>query len=260
MSTSPPKKGKLVIVGDGMIGKTCLVERFSKEGDAANMQEDTYNPTTFDDREQAVVIDEATGEFEFYDNKVHIEDDQFMLEIWDTAGQEAMESLRTLAYPKTHVFLVGFSMDKVATLENVESEWQRELNEQASTCDISKGAPRILIGTKSDLRDQAVAAGQQCVSYEQAYEVAKKVGCVAFIETSAVTKKNCHELQKLVLLAGISHAANEPCPIKLEDYAPTPAPPNPATVFSIIVQRSKPESKPKDSTSKGDDDCCCVLL
>ena len=95
-----------------------------------------------------VVIDEATGDFEFYDNTLHIEDDQFVLEIWDTAGQEAMESLRTLAYPNTHVFLMGFSMDKMATLENVESEWQRELNEQASTCDISKNAPRILIGTK----------------------------------------------------------------------------------------------------------------
>ena len=106
------------------------------------------NPTTFEDRSLPVVIDEATGDFEFYDNTLHIEDDQFMLEIWDTAGQEAMESLRTLAYPKTHVFLVGFSMDKVATLENVESEWQRELNEQASTCSISKNAPRILIGTK----------------------------------------------------------------------------------------------------------------
>ena len=56
----------MVIVGDGMIGKviqlaleravpssapeqllfqTCLVERFSKEGDAANMQEDTCEST-----------------------------------------------------------------------------------------------------------------------------------------------------------------------------------------------------------------------
>lgn len=258
---STPKKAKMVIVGDGMIGKTCLVERFSKEGDAANMQEDTYNPTTFEDRSLPVVIDEATGDFEFYDNTLHIEDDQFVLEIWDTAGQEAMESLRTLAYPNTHVFLVGFSMDKMATLENVESEWQRELNEQASTCDISKNAPRILIGTKCDLRDQALADGQECVSYEQAYEVAKRIGCVAFIETSAVTKKNCHELQKLVLLAGVSHAAKEPCPIKLEDYAPTPAPPNPATVFAQIVQRSKPQTQTTKAQSPGgSDDSCCILL
>jgi len=197
-----------------------------------------------------------------------VPEDKFNLEVWDTAGQEAMESLRTLAYPKTHVFLVGYSIDKLSTLENVETEWHRELTQQASACDVTKDAPRILVGTKCDIRDEAVAkdpaSAANYVSAERALEVARKIGCVAFIETSAVTKKNCRELQEKVIQLGLAYASGWKCPLSLpaavtaNNATETTEQETQAIGGGVIENEEKntitpPKEKPE---SKG----CCVLL
>lgn len=41
------------------------------------------------------------------------------LEIWDTAGQEALQHLRACAYPDTDVFLIAYDMAGGASLDNV---------------------------------------------------------------------------------------------------------------------------------------------
>ena len=68
-------------------------------------------------------------------------------QLWDTAGQEAMESLRELAYPKSHVILLGYNTSNSLTLEHAQSTWQEELRGCADKCPITKNAPRILVGT-----------------------------------------------------------------------------------------------------------------
>ena len=41
------------------------------------------------------------------------------LQIWEIAGREALKSLRSMAYPDTDIFMIGYDMTRKNTLENV---------------------------------------------------------------------------------------------------------------------------------------------
>lgn len=43
------------------------------------------------------------------------------LSLWDTAGQEDFDMLRSLSYADTHVIMLCFAVDNPISLENVES-------------------------------------------------------------------------------------------------------------------------------------------
>lgn len=86
---------KLVIVGDGACGKTCLLIVFSKD-----QFPEVYVPTVF---ENYVADIEVDGK--------HVE-----LALWDTAGQEDYDRLRPLSYPDTDVILMCFSIDRLVLI------------------------------------------------------------------------------------------------------------------------------------------------
>ncbi|KAG9333765.1 hypothetical protein JZ751_010208 [Albula glossodonta] len=75
---------KLVIVGDGACGKTCLLIVFSKD-----QFPEVYVPTVFEN---------------------YIADIEVELALWDTAGQEDYDRLRPLSYPDTDVILIFQSL------------------------------------------------------------------------------------------------------------------------------------------------------
>ncbi|KAJ8798452.1 hypothetical protein J1605_016731 [Eschrichtius robustus] len=77
---------KCVVVGDGAVGKTCLL--MSSANDA--FPEECV-PALFD---HCAVGDTVGGK-------------QYLLGLHDTAGQEDYDGLRPLSYPVTDVFLIG---------------------------------------------------------------------------------------------------------------------------------------------------------
>jgi len=176
-SKRPDLKRKLVVVGDGGCGKTCLLIVY-----AENRFPESYVPTVFENYVTLVQFDGKTVE----------------LALWDTAGQEEYDRLRPLSYPESNVILIVFSVDFPTSLANVQDKWYPEV---AHFCE---GTPLILVGTKTDLRrDEQTrrmlgAQGQTPVSSEQGAEVAKEIGA-KYIECSAKTGVGVQEVFQLAL-------------------------------------------------------------
>jgi len=164
---------KLVIVGDGACGKTCLLIVFSK-----GTFPEVYVPTVFENYVADVEVDGK-----------HVE-----LALWDTAGQEDYDRLRPLSYPDSHVILICFAIDSPDSLDNVQEKWISEVLHFCS------GLPIILVGCKVDLRNnEAVRAdlnktNQQPVTTEQGEEVRRKIGAYKYLECSARTGEGVREV------------------------------------------------------------------
>ncbi|TPX35152.1 hypothetical protein SeMB42_g07232 [Synchytrium endobioticum] len=160
---------KLVIVGDGACGKTCLLIVFSK-----GTFPEVYVPTVFENYVADIVVDGKEIE----------------LALWDTAGQEDYDRLRPLSYPDSHVILICFAIDAPDSLENVSEKWISEVNH------FCKDLPFLLVGCKVDLRDdprtieELRKTNQAPVTTQQGKTVAERIHAYRYIECSA--RNNCN--------------------------------------------------------------------
>ena len=59
--------------------------------------------------------------------QVTVDGRSISLNLWDTAGQEEYDRLRTLSYPQTNVFIICFSISSPASYENVKHKWHPEV-------------------------------------------------------------------------------------------------------------------------------------
>ncbi|OVA19832.1 Small GTPase superfamily [Macleaya cordata] len=158
---------KCVTVGDGAVGKTCMLISYT-----SNTFPTDYVPTVFDNFSANVVVDGNTVN----------------LGLWDTAGQEDYNRLRPLSYRGADVFLLAFSLISKASYENVAKKWIPELRHYAP------GVPIILVGTKLDLRDDKQFfidhPGAVPITTAQGEELKKVIGAPYYIECSSKTQQN----------------------------------------------------------------------
>jgi len=159
---------KCVVVGDGAVGKTCLLISYT-----TNAFPGEYIPTVFDN----------------YSANVMVDGKPINLGLWDTAGQEDYDRLRPLSYPQTDVFLVCFSVVSTPSFKNVKLKWIPEINHHAP------GVPIILVGTKSDLRNDSETQAQlraknlTMVAQGEIEQMVNEVNAVKYIECSALTQE-----------------------------------------------------------------------
>jgi small GTP-binding protein len=176
---------KAVVVGDGTVGKTCMLISYTTNAFAGD-----HVPTVFDNYSANVMIGQGTSK----QTICH-------LDLWDTAGQEDYDKLRPLSYPWSDVFILCFSLISQTSLANAMSKWAPEIR----AYDKRNGTqtPIILVGTKADLRDDknnkngenmtnsatsSNSSTKSIVTYEQGKQASLKLGADAYVECSALTQ------------------------------------------------------------------------
>lgn len=165
---------KSVVVGDGGVGKTCLLISYT-----TNTFPNDYIPTVFDNYSASVMID---GE-------------PIKLGLWDTAGQAEYDRLRPLSYPQTEIFLCCFSVVSPPSFHNVKSKWIPEIFHHSP-----KDILVLLIGTKIDLRDDLHVLDElsekdlRPITYEQGAKLAKELGAIRYMECSSSTQVGVKEI------------------------------------------------------------------
>lgn len=128
--------------------------------------------------------------FENYVHDIFIDNVHVELSLWDTAGQEEFDRLRSLSYDDTHAIMLCFSVDSPDSLENVESKWVGEIAENCP------GVKLVLVALKCDLREASDAeegeggaegAGQRerkggsMIDYKQGLAVAEKIKALRYL-------------------------------------------------------------------------------
>ena len=105
------------------------------------------------------------------------------LVLWDIAGQEKYVSVRAMYFQGCIGGIFVYDITRPPTFEDIKDKWHKDFKAYAM-----KNAKFVLIGNKIDLEEM------RKVSTEQGMELAKEIGAVAFIETSAKTGENVNEM------------------------------------------------------------------
>ncbi|XP_003390362.1 PREDICTED: ras-related C3 botulinum toxin substrate 1-like [Amphimedon queenslandica] len=164
---------KCVVVGDGSVGKTCMLISYT-----TNSFPGEYVPTIFDN----------------YTANVFVDGRPISLGLWDTAGQDDYDRLRPLSYPDTDVFLICFSLVNPNSFANVADKWWPEIGHHAP------GVPKILVGTKLDLRDnmgeleRLRSRNQKPITIAQGEAMRKKISAISYKECSALTQAGLKDI------------------------------------------------------------------
>jgi len=185
-TTEPPTYSKkIVVVGDGGCGKTCLLISYSQ-----GYFPEKYVPTVFENY-ITYPVHPPTGK-------------TVELALWDTAGQEEYDRLRPLSYPETDLIFVCFAIDCPNSLDNVLDKWYPEV---LHFCPYT---PLVLVGLKSDLRykktciDMLKTQGLTPVTSEQGMAVAQKMNA-QYMECSSKEMRGVDEIFERAILTVVAN-------------------------------------------------------
>jgi len=151
---------KVVLVGKGGVGKSCLTIQFI----SSRFVED-YDPTLEDS----------------YRKQVTVDDEECLLDIFDTAGQEDFSSVRDQYMRTGDGFLCVYSITYPVSFQEVESLYEHILRVKDA-----QQVPFVLLANKCDLEES------RQISTQEGQDLADHLKC-KFLETSAKTNTNITE-------------------------------------------------------------------
>ena len=168
---------KLVLCGDGAVGKTSIRERFLGRGFSSSYL-------------QTIGADFASTEKE-----VALENDvkfSVQYQIWDLAGQNEFGGVRKSYYEGCFGSLMIFDITRPASFENLPV-WIEELWSNSGRGKV----PVVLLGNKADLKDKFPEHIQEKQINQYLSEINEYIGqegfFVEYLETSALTGKNIED-------------------------------------------------------------------
>jgi GTPase KRas protein len=152
---------KLAVVGAGGVGKSSLTVQFTQ-----NIFIEEYDPTIEDS----------------YRKHIQIDNNIYLLEILDTAGQEEYKALRDQYMRLADGFLLIYSIIDIETFQEIDEYYQQILRVK----DIDN-IPMVLVGNKCDLESQREVNKNEAIKYTNKINI-------PFIETSAKSRLNIDEI------------------------------------------------------------------
>ena len=151
---------RYIIVGDINVGKSCIMLQFS-----SNQFREEH---------------ELTIGVEFAIKFLEIKNKNIKIQVWDTAGEEAFQSITKSYYRNAIGALLVYDITKKSSFEHLQ-KWLDSVKENST-----KNIKIILIGNKIDLEDKRE------VTFQEGEEFAKK-NDLFFLETSAKNFINIKE-------------------------------------------------------------------
>jgi small GTP-binding protein len=149
---------KVVVAGDGTVGKTSLVRRFC---------EGKFEMTRV-----------ATIGVDFQTKLVELPERTVKLSIWDMAGQDRFQVIRSGFYRGSRAAALVFDVSAPETFASLE-RWRQEIVE------VVPEQPFLVVGNKIDLERKLAA--------DQARAFAQSIQA-AYVETSALTGEGVPDL------------------------------------------------------------------
>jgi small GTP-binding protein len=151
---------KIMILGDSSVGKTTLANR--------------YVTGVFTDVKMTVGVN-------FYVKRITFGKKRIRLQLWDMGGEKRFRFLLPTYCLGSAGALYVYDITRENTLDNIH-EWIKIIK------DHNGNIPIMLVGNKVDLE-----AHNRQVPRTKGIEVAKKMGCIGFVEISAKTGANVED-------------------------------------------------------------------
>jgi len=150
---------KLIIVGDGTVGKSSLTQRFCKG-------------TFTSEYKKTLGVD-------FLTKRRNINNTEVEYLIWDTAGQEYYDSITKRYYKGSHAAIIVFSVENIKSFQNI-SKWKEKIVTECGKI------PLILVMNKVDLPEHLISS-------EEAEEIAKELR-LSFFTASVKENTNINNI------------------------------------------------------------------
>ncbi|CAJ1081106.1 zinc finger and SCAN domain-containing protein 21-like [Xyrichtys novacula] len=182
---------KCVTVGDSGVGKTRLLLTYINK----------------------IFPRDYLSSFDVLTTQVNIDKQTVSLNLVDSAGSKDYEYIRCLSYTEVHVILICFSIADPTSFSNVSLKWVPEARHHRP------GVPILLVGTKSDLRDDQEVLkklkeqNQTTVSLEQGAQLAKQIKAVGYLECASINQVGLDEIFDEAVRAFLNHpkTRKKPC-------------------------------------------------
>jgi len=167
---------KVLLLGDGAVGKTALRLRYMGHG-----FQSSYLSTIGAD----FALKEVKTTHPISKNDVTVK-----LQIWDLAGQQHYTKIRSNYYIGTHGAFIVFDVSRRASFENL-TNWISELKKN-----VSSAIPIVIIANKIDLRDSS--SNPNFIHTEEGERIKNKIlqefeFKVYYVETSAKSGEGVQE-------------------------------------------------------------------
>ena len=144
---------KMIFLGDASVGKSCIIQKY--------ITDEFIQDTT------------ATVGAAFVSKELEIEEQSVVLNIWDTAGQEAYRYLVPMYYRNSDIAIIVFDLTNKDSFLSVE-HWIKDVRKN-----VGNEIMIFVAGNKSDLENDISVSRKDIDEIENNYNV-------AFFETSAL--------------------------------------------------------------------------